>query len=188
MDTSALHAVTETFASYLSELVPGDLSFATPCEGWDVGDLHRHMLEENVHFGRAVGGSDLTGAPSHGLDEEYRRTAAFMEHAFATVADATQTRQVPGVPGPRTVQDLYEMQLCDTVIHTWDLAHATGLPYAPEPQVARTVLRRMEAVPGSARGPGRAFAEVPEQPGPATSALGRILLLSGRAISDTDRR
>ncbi|MGF0117127.1 maleylpyruvate isomerase N-terminal domain-containing protein [Promicromonospora sp. Marseille-Q5078] len=44
----------EEFAAYLSEVTPGDLTAATPCAGWDVDDLSRHVREENARFGRAV--------------------------------------------------------------------------------------------------------------------------------------
>lgn len=194
MDTTALRTVTETFASYLSEVTPGDLTAATPCAGWDIDDLYRHVLEENVRFGRAVvSAGDASPAPEapgrvgitsvhRGLDEDYRRTAAFMELAFAGVVDTTRTCRVPGVPGERTVHDLYEMQLCDTLIHTWDLARATGFAYEPDPGIAQTVLRRLESVPGSARGPGRAFGEIQGSPDPAASVLERIVVLSGRTV------
>jgi len=198
MDVSALHTLTEEFAAYLSEVTAGDLSAPTPCEGWDVGHLYRHMIEENVHFGLAASGADHVPAdveslrsvaasasaalPPYALETSYRRTSSFMGDAFARVADAEGLRRVPGVPGERTVHDLYEMQLCDTLIHTWDLAHALGLGYDPEPEIAGVVLRRMESVPESARGPGRAFGEVQSPVDRAASTLDRIVVLSGRAL------
>lgn len=198
MDTTALHTLTEDFAAYLSELTPGDLTATTPCAGWDVDDLYRHVLEENARFGRAVAGAggapgdappepapsapDTGARPWRGLDEDYRRTAAFMEHAFAAVTDTARTCRVPGVPGERTVHDLYEMQLCDTLIHTWDLARATGFGYEPDPGIARTVLRRLESVPDSARGSDRAFGAIQGAPDPAASVLERIVVLSGRTV------
>jgi len=196
MDTSVLHTATEAFAALVSEVTPGDLAAPTPCEGWDVADLYRHVVTENVHFGRAVSGtegasSDLDRPPGldrvgpawPGLETTYRRTAGLMERAFAAVSDPEQPRPVPGVPGERTVADLYEMQLCDTVIHTWDLARALGLGLEDEdvdPALAQRVLRRMQAVPDTSRGPGRAFAEVRREARPGAGVLEQIILLSGR--------
>ncbi|CAM3450681.1 maleylpyruvate isomerase N-terminal domain-containing protein [Isoptericola cucumis] len=118
MNTSALHTATEAFATSLSEVTAGDLDLPTPCEGWDVGDLYRHVLDE--------------------------------------------------------------MQLCDTVIHTWDLARATGLECEVDDDVADLVLRRMEQIPDTARGEGMAFAVVRAPLEPGDSTLDRIVRLSGR--------
>ncbi|MFD6177868.1 MULTISPECIES: TIGR03086 family metal-binding protein [unclassified Isoptericola] len=194
MDTSALHTATEAFAALVSEVTPGDLAAPTPCEGWDVADLYRHVVTENVHFGQAVAGTE--GAPSDleqppgldrvgpawpGLETTYRRTAGLMERAFADVTDPEQRRPVPGVRGERAVADLYEMQLCDTVIHTWDLARALGLEDDDvDPALAQRVLRRMQAGPDTSRGPGRAFAEVRGAARPGAGVLEQIILLSGR--------
>lgn len=196
MDTSALHTVTETFASYLSEVTAGDLAFPTPCAGWNVNGLYHHMLEENVHFGLAITGDhDAPADPvnvvnasysgnatrrEHTLDASYRRTATYMERAFASTTDESQIRQVPGVPGSRSIHDLYEMQLCDTVIHTWDLTRSIGFEYDVEPEIAATVLRRLELLPDSARGDDKAFGHIHSSADQGHSALERIVLLSGR--------
>lgn len=198
MNTVALHAATEALATYLSEVTAGDLAFPTPCEGWDVGDLYRHLLEENIRFGVAVTGDraapgDLAGLlnassagrgahPDIALEAAYRRTASFMEKAFASTADPDQLREVAGIAGPRTIHDLYEMQLCDTVIHTWDLTRATGFECEVDDVVARAVLRRMELVPDAARGKGKAFGPVRGTSDPGHSVLERIVLLSGRTL------
>lgn len=194
MDTSALHTVTETFAAYLSELTPGDLATATPCTGWDINDLYQHMLQENVHFGLAVADahdappdllpedSTSAAAPRHALDADYRRTAAYMEGAFAAAAEPTQTRQVPGIPGARTIHELYEMQLCDTVIHTWDLTRAVGVSYEGDPAIVQTVLRRLEQLPDSARGADKSFGDIQGSAEPGNTDLERVVLLSGRAL------
>ncbi|MGH3587249.1 MAG: TIGR03086 family metal-binding protein [Pseudonocardia sp.] len=198
MDTSTLHATTEAFASYLSEVTPGDLAFATPCEGWDVSDLYRHMLVENVHFGLAVTGdhdapdelihtmtapaSESRAHSDGALEARYRRSASFMEEAFASATDPHQMREVAGASGYRTIHDLYEMQLCDTVIHTWDLTRAIGFTYEADSEVADTVLRLLEALPDAARGGGEAFGPVRSSVNQDHSVLERIILLSGRTI------
>ena len=103
-----------------------------------------------------------------------------MEDAFASTDDESQVREVPGVPGARSIHDLYGMQLCDTVIHTWDLARALGFEWEVDPTVAALVLRRLELLPGSARGTGKAFGHVRHAVTPDRSTLERILILSGR--------
>jgi uncharacterized protein (TIGR03086 family) len=200
MNSATLHAVTEDLASFLSEVTDGDLSFPTPCAGWTVGDLYRHIIEENGKFGRAVSGRPVPApataayrdseefAPFRsqgtGYEEIYRASAGYMESAFDEIDDPRQQRQVEGVPGPRPVAELLGMQIADTLIHTWDLARSIDLEYVPRPDVAELVLGRMQAVPAMARGEGRPFAAIRETgDAEGLSVLDRLLLLSGRDIA-----
>ena len=200
MNVSLLHAVTEEFAAYLSEVTDADFERPTPCTGWTVGDLCHHVVEENAKFGHAVSGLRVpfaATAESLQADDQapprlsgreveavYRASARYMEDAFARVDDPEQPRQVAGVPGERRVADLYEMQLTDTLIHTWDLTRSVELDYTHQPEVAELVLNRMRSVPDSARGEGRPFRAARTVPDAAElTTLDRIVLLSGRDIA-----
>lgn len=200
MNTAILHTVTEEFAAYLSEVTDGDLGLATPCAGWTVVDLYRHVVEENAEFGHAVSGLPVpAGAKSGhrdtdemlpsrcmggGFDEIYRTSARYMEQGFDAIEDPGQLRQVAGVPGERRVADLLEMQIADTLIHTWDLAQAIGFDYEPRPEIARLVLQRMGAIPDAARGDGKAFGHAQTvADAERLSTLDRLLLLSGRDLA-----
>lgn len=195
MDTAKLHSVIEDFASYLSELAEGDLRSSTPCAGWDVNDLCVHMIDENIAFGSGVSGASntpidvdesesLRNAECVGSawQRKYLTTALDMENSFAAVEDPGELREIAGLPGERAVAVLYEMQICDTVIHTWDLTQALGFTYDPDPAVADLVLRRMQEVPDAARGEGRAFGTVPDAGTAGRSVLEQIILLSGRVL------
>ena len=206
MNTAMLHAVTEDLASFLSEVTDGDLSLPTPCVEWTVGDLYRHVVEENGRFGHAVSGRpvprhataehrnanvfELARSPGIGYEEIYRASARYMESAFGEAEDARQPRQVEGVPGARPISELLEMQIADTLIHTWDLAKSIDLEYAPQPEIAERVLRLMQMVPAVAYGEGKAFAAIRPDTDVVAAAgtdrlttLDRLLLLSGRDIT-----
>lgn len=198
MNITSLQAVTEDLASYLSEVTDGDLSASTPCACWTVGDLYQHLVDENNAFGQAIGGRSipptatteyrdsqefqLTRVYGGGFEEIYRHSARYMEEAFAAIDDPGECREVAGIPGMRSVAELLEMQIADTVIHTWDLARAIGFDYTPQPDIADLVLRRMQAVPAVARGEGKPFGAALEEPQPEAhmTTLDRLLLLSGR--------
>jgi uncharacterized protein (TIGR03086 family) len=199
MNIVTMHVVTEDFASHLSEVTDGDLKQPTPCAGWTVGDLYRHVVEENTKFGHSVSGipvpfaatTDFRDAAGNvpalrmggGFDEIYRESARYMEHGFAAIDDPEQLRQVAGVPGERQVAELFEMQIADTLIHTWDLARAVEIDYTPRPEIADLVLRRMRSVPEAARGEGKPFGAARVVPDTEElTTLDRLLLLSGRDI------
>jgi uncharacterized protein (TIGR03086 family) len=191
MNVSALQAATDELAAYLSEVTAGDLGLPTPCEGWRVADLYEHLLHENLAFAAGVAGSGaapleaewrvpgVPGLDGGGFDRSYRRTARTMLAAFAAV-EAEEPREVAGVPGALPAGVLLEMQLCDTVIHTWDLARAIGLEFEPDAATAARVLRLMTALPDTARGEGGPFgaAVAPEDEG--VDDFQRAIQLSGR--------
>jgi uncharacterized protein (TIGR03086 family) len=200
MNTATLHAVTEDLASFLSEITDGDLSFPTPCTGWTVGDLYRHLIEENGRFGYGVSGKPIpfnakaeyrdsdefepSRSQGTGYEEIYRTSAGYMESAFDEVDDAQQAREVEGVPGARPIAQLLGMQIADTLIHTWDLARSIDLEFVPRPEIADFVLERMRELPPVARGAGKPFGEAREAAdAEKLSTLDQLLLLSGRDIA-----
>jgi uncharacterized protein (TIGR03086 family) len=199
MNTVMLRTVTEDFAAYLSEVTDGDLHAPTPCAGWTIKDLYYHVVEENGKFGHAVSGlpvprdatAEYLGSAQlagnrllgGGYEVIYRASARYMASAFDEVADPAQAYRLDGVPGPRPVAEMLEMQIADTLIHTWDLAKSLQLPYAPPEDVAELALRRMRALPAVARGDGRAFAEVRDSPDAShLTLLDQLLLYSGRDV------
>lgn len=194
MDVSVLHTATEDLASFLSEATVGDLGCFTPCQGWDLRRLYQHLIDENVRVALAVAVGSvapqwspgphrtdlLASADAHGggLDREYLVTARLMKDAFASITDADRSRHDTGSPGEHDLDALYEMQICNTVIHTWDLAQALGFPYEPDPHVADLVLTRMRQVPDATHGRDEALMKADS--GAGESTFERILTLSGR--------
>lgn len=184
MNTKLLSAVTDEFAAYLSEVTDGDLGHPTPCGDWTIGDLYRHVLDENVKFGRAVSDSPPPRESQRPCRETmYRATARYMENGFARVADVGELRHVDGLPGDRTIAELFEMQVADTMIHTWDLARSVAIEFEPNHDVVELVLARMRQIPDAARGAGKPFGPARRVPDEDISSMEEILLLSGRDTS-----
>lgn len=139
IDVSLLHTLTEDLAGFLSEVTHGDLSRPIPGTTGDLADLYRHLLEQNIATATTVAGKPISRIPLDldarvdvyggcGLESDYRRTARLMEDAFAA------TEAVDAAT-------LYDAQISNTVIRTWDVAEALGLHYRPDPAVTQRVLR-----------------------------------------------
>ncbi|MCC8928836.1 maleylpyruvate isomerase family mycothiol-dependent enzyme [Rhodococcus sp. I2R] len=159
MDVSTLHAATETLAEFLSEVTQGDLRQSTPVPAWDVGDLYLHLIGRNSDIAAAVAQesvvldplradaiarSDLDASANlygGGFEERYRQAARRMEYAFASVSDAELRINMDDVDV--TVGAVYENQVNETVLHTWDLASAMGFSYQPASDVARRIVESM---------------------------------------------
>jgi len=98
-----------------------------PCEGWVARDVVRHLVEwmPSLYFGSI--GRDVPGVPSVDVDPVAAWSAVddAIQAALddpATAQLATETRA-----GSMTFDALVEMTgLMDLLVHTWDLARATG--------------------------------------------------------------
>ncbi|WP_280368651.1 maleylpyruvate isomerase family mycothiol-dependent enzyme [Nocardia wallacei] len=155
MDVSTLYTVTEELAAYLSEVTQADLNCATPVPGRDIGDLYVHLIDQNNAVARAL--ANETGGQREsisratldasvnvyggGFEGLYRRTAQDVRAAFASLRPAGQRYSFNGAEAD--AETLYEGQIRDAVLHTWDLAHALGLPYRPHSELALRVLHHL---------------------------------------------
>jgi uncharacterized protein (TIGR03083 family) len=190
MDTSTLHAATEELAALLSEVTQGDLEHRTPWASRDVGDLYLHLIDQNLRVAAAI--ASETVSKSHrtdpmdrtalgasldfyggGLDVGYRQTAQLMENAFVSVTTMSRLCRMDGFDEDVEVAALYEMQVRNAVIHTWDIAQAMGFSYLPAPDVAWRVLRTVLSRPADNRGNSAA-------PVDGSDVFGCVLELSGR--------
>ena len=115
-----------------------------PCEGWVARDVVRHMVEWMPAF-MASGGVDLPTGPS--VDED-------PVSAWTTLADGVQAVlddpsasaaefDVPPV-GKQTVEQAIDSFLMgDVLVHTWDLARATGLDESLDQGIVSEMLAGM---------------------------------------------
>jgi uncharacterized protein (TIGR03086 family) len=100
------------------------LDAPTPCEGWTVRDLLRHLSGGDRLVARLLG-ADL---PPHVDDADpyptYERSAAALLAAFGRPGVAAEVFDAPvgTVPGPVLLQ----VRITETLVHGWDLARATG--------------------------------------------------------------
>ena len=99
----------------------------TPCSGWNVRDVVRHLTAGNALFAQAIAGQD---GPADGLGPvaddaaAYARSVELLVAASAAPEALDQLVSVPFgvVPGPVAVQ----MRVVEALVHGWDLARATG--------------------------------------------------------------
>lgn len=99
-----------------------------PCEGWTARDVVAHLVEwvPSV-IGRS--GVDFPAGPSVDTDPcgAWRNLAGTLQAALDDPEVAVRKFDV-GPPGQMTVEDAIGMIVTgDVLIHTWDLARATGL-------------------------------------------------------------
>ena len=184
LDAQAVRASVDLVA----QLNVQDLARPTPCAGWTLHDLLKHMIAQHHGFAAAAGGDGnlaqwrirpLGGRPI----AAYRAAAEHVLDAFA--GDGVLDRDFPlpefkqGLMFP--ARQAISFHFVDYVVHCWDVARTLDLPVHLDPALLDVALRVAEAVPGGdARlAPGAAFA--PSVAWSGGSRLDQIVASLGRS-------
>jgi uncharacterized protein (TIGR03086 family) len=152
-----------------------DLARPTPCAGWDVADLLRHMNEQHEPF--AAG---LIGAAELAVDDprgQFAVSAARWTLAMSSGADQVR---VPGFGEPVGKEQVRAVHFIDMLVHRWDLAAALARPVETDTALVEAALPIAEFVnaPGS---PLFGSAYEPPRTGSATATpTDRLVALLGR--------
>lgn len=179
LDAHALAATTRI----VERVNPARLDGPTPCAGWTLRDLLRHMVGNNNGFAdAALGKPGDTGVwDGAGVGPEPQRefaaSARRVTDAFRAVEPLEGTFDIPGY-GNVPAQTAVEMHLIDYLTHGWDVAVSIGVDPELDERSCLEVLRIGAAWPQDSTriwGPGRAFGyrvAVPEDASPADRMLG----------------
>lgn len=147
----ALELAWKQGAELVAGLGPDQLSRPTPCTGWDVRRLLNHTLGEvvmmtEVNRGRPGGTDDHGDLVGDGLS----LGALWDETGHTNVASWREG----GVEGDRAyfygtfpAGAAVVINVGEVLVHSWDLAQATGREYAIDPELAVLVDGLWRAVP-----------------------------------------
>lgn len=171
----------------VASLRPEELSLPTPCSEWTVRQLLDHMIDVNWRFAAGASGQPQAGAPAAGASPSGDDPAA----AYAASARAARTGwRSPGalertlnlpfgqIPGAQAIG----FNIGDQLMHTWDLAKATGRDRTLDPEVCASVLERArQTLTPELRSQTTAFG--PEQPCPPDAPIhDRLAAFLGRQV------
>jgi uncharacterized protein (TIGR03086 family) len=145
---------------------PVDPAAATPCAGWDLGDLLAHMTVQQHGFARAVTGmrtklADWAPVRVDNAVGAYAGACHELLAAFAAIDDPEAPVQLPEIRAePVPARLAVGFQLVDNVVHAWDVAVSLGRRPELDDDVVQACLGVARQVPdGSERErPGAAFA------------------------------
>ena len=132
----------DSLEQLVRSLGPEQLRARTPCPDWDVRALLDHVIGGAKSFAvsaREGGGFSPIEGDHVGQDaaESLRAAAADALAAWRDAGDPPPTEFIPGVT-------MLDINTADVVLHTWDIARATGRePNLPDDVVA-DVLSKME--------------------------------------------
>jgi uncharacterized protein (TIGR03086 family) len=126
-DADRYARVSSGFAERLQGVGSDQWTLPTPCEEWTVRDLVAHVIDTQRRVLGLLGGS-VTAADHDGdLSAQWSEASAALLDAVRDQALADT--EVRAFAGPTHFSELVGGLACsDTVVHTWDLARATGQP------------------------------------------------------------
>jgi len=144
--TEALARADAHFAQVIRQVSPDDLDRPTPCAGWDVRALLRHVIGGNRMSVVLLEGGTAEEALSVRDDDlladdyllAYEDSMADSRSAFAELRapDLLVHHPLGDIPASQ----LHEYRVTDLTLHGWDLARAIGADDAIDPELADHVL------------------------------------------------
>lgn len=98
---------------------------STPCSEWTVRDLVAHVVDVHQRMLAKVGAEPAPGSRGSDLPAQWR---AVRRAVVDVLGDETRASElVTGPVGEQPFESLVDGLVCaDTLVHTWDLARATG--------------------------------------------------------------
>ena len=179
----------QRLADMVARVGDDELGKPTPCPSYTLGDLIEHVGGLALAFTAAAnkdGGRYADMEPSGDaarLGEDWRaripRDLATLAQAWREPAAWAGTTRIAGSDGPAEIIGLSAAD--ELVVHGWDVARATGQPYACEPELlaAAESFLALFASPDAPAGPDVAFGPSREVRAGAPE-LDRVVALAGR--------
>lgn len=172
--------VADGFARRVEAVPATDWSRPSPCEGWDARDVVRHLIEWVPPFLQAGAAIELPVGPS--VDEDPTGAWRSFSEGVQSVLDDSErsavTFQHPRAGTHRLDEAIAMFVLGDVLIHTWDLARATGLDETLDPGEVHGMRLGLEGL-GDALVASGHYAPAVSVPDEADEQV-RLLALTGR--------
>jgi uncharacterized protein (TIGR03086 family) len=172
------------FEAVLAGVAPGRWSAPSPCAGWSAADIAGHMIgglrsTEAIARGRyAENEADDPGSAAG--DDPLAAWRGARADMMAALDPAALARLVPGPWGQMPLGEILERSAMEFLVHTWDVAQATGQVAVLDPGLVHDALEPARQFAPLARFSGLIGPEcaVPED----ADDLTRLLAIFGRHI------
>lgn len=166
-------------AAVIRGIADDQLDLPTPCRDYPVRGLTNHLFQVVVNFQSlaAKQPADWREKPDflvHDWRDRFEIECGRLIDAWSDPSALNGVSPGMGLP-QKTVGD---MALVDLTVHSWDLARATGQPFAAEPAVVTVLHAFVEERGPQARQMGAFGAALPSPPD--ASEFDRLLCATGR--------
>ena len=172
--------VADAFTACVAGIAPEAWSAGTPCTQWTVRDLVAHVVGTHRRVVATVDGTPAQDVDADGdLAGQWLAATAAVGAALADEARAAHV--VSGMFGEQSFESLVGRLLCsDTLVHTWDLARATGQDERLDPDAVAKALAFLTPMDEAIRRPGGFGPKIAPPPGADDQTT--FLSFCGRAV------
>ena len=171
---SHMSTAADALADVVRAIEPDQLTNPTPCTEFDVRGLVHHLL----YWGPSLEGAGRKeNVPPSDVDTTDWQ-GDLLAQLTRTVEAWTPASAWEGTTGMGPAQVIGEMIVGEFLVHAWDLARATGQPFAPDGDLLAYAYDGIAAGADQAREMGIYGPEVPVPPD--APLLDRVLGLTGR--------
>ncbi|MFC5747664.1 TIGR03086 family metal-binding protein [Actinomadura rugatobispora] len=166
------------FAARIAAVPPHRWDDPSPCPGWSARDVAAHVISETRRIASTVRGTEPEPVHGVGLAEmgalPHVESDASLHAAWIQIsADLTaaiddpacRTAQLPSPVGMVPFADTVEALPEDVLVHTWDLARATGGDERLDPGLVAHVYEHLKPMDEALRQPWAFGPKVPTPPG-----------------------
>jgi uncharacterized protein (TIGR03086 family) len=170
--------IADAFTARVDAVPPGSWGAQSPCTDWTARDVVKHVVDTTRLFLTRLNGGDPT-PPDTGEDvvASWRVESDAVKAALADPDKAGA--KIKGLTGPTPFEDMIGTVLCaDTLLHTWDLARATGQYDTLDPAAVESALAFLTPNDEQLRAPGGMGPKI-EPPEDADEQT-RLLCFTGR--------
>lgn len=184
-----LKPATDATAAVIAALGDDQLTLATPCPEYTVGDLLDHVHGLALAFADAATKARPEGQPTGPSGDAKNLEPGWRERIPQRLADLARAWEDPeawtgmtaagGIEMPGEIAGL--VALNEVIAHGWDLARATGQPLEADGSHVEVCIETMGPQPGEERpeGPDVAFGRPVEAPADA-APVDRLAAVLGR--------
>lgn len=172
--------VADGFARRLRAVRAPQWAETTPCPDWSVRDLVVHVVATHRRVLASLhGGEPGEVEPTGDLLAQWDAATGSVRAALADPEVAGRT--IGGMFGEQPFESLVSRLLCaDTLVHTWDLARATGQEERLDPEAVGVALEFLGPLDEAIRRPGGFGPRI--EPAPGADEQVRFLNFCGRAV------
>jgi uncharacterized protein (TIGR03086 family) len=166
----------------IAAISPDQLDRPTPCSGWNVRGLLNHVVNGNLRFAAIFTGQPVMDRDAYVLGPDhlaaFRSSVATLTEAFSRAGALEGIHRTPA--GDEVGSHLMTTLFNEMLVHTWDLAWATGQSTDINPELCELSMSFFEqrSIP---RGEGQPFAQRKDA-GTAASAADRLAAYAGRDV------
>jgi uncharacterized protein (TIGR03086 family) len=172
-------AVAAGFTARVENVAADQWSTNTPCTEWTVQDLVAHVVGTHRKVIATLDGSEA--AEVNLGDDLFGQWLTESGTVTAALRDPTRASKiVSGMFGEQPFESLVTRLLCaDTLMHTWDLARATGQGERLDPVAVANAMTFLAPIDEAIRRPGGFAAKI--TPAPDADEQRKLLNFCGRA-------